>query len=330
MLTPIDIQNHTLKTGVRGYSKKETDDFLEEILAGYEELYKENHELKEKISSLSDGIQYYKNMENTLQKTLVLAEKTSTETQEAAKSKADAMISEAQAKADAIKKEAEAYAEIAKSNANRELEATREHVRKLVQSYENYRLQFKKLAESQIEMLESEAYSIFAPELQEMLEDAPSADEAMDAEKTVGMNNEKPYGSDPVELTEEERLAETRDLSGLFGAQKDEEAVLASEKVISEVETDLEPDTEENMEQINTDVAAKEDEEETTTEVTKEEVTAEPEEETNDWSETTPKLEGYEHAEISKTVVPETEKEEKEEEETEEEEDSPFTFIDPE
>lgn len=106
MLTPIDIQNHTLKTGVRGYSKKETDDFLEEILASYEELYKENHELKEKITSLSDGIQYYKNMENTLQKALVLAEKTSTETQEAAKSTADAMINEAQAKADAIQKEA--------------------------------------------------------------------------------------------------------------------------------------------------------------------------------------------------------------------------------
>ena len=34
MLTPIDIQNHSLKTAVRGYSKKETDDFLEEILQG--------------------------------------------------------------------------------------------------------------------------------------------------------------------------------------------------------------------------------------------------------------------------------------------------------
>lgn len=48
MLTPIDIQNHTLKTAVRGYSKKETDEFLEQILAGYEELFKENHDLKEK------------------------------------------------------------------------------------------------------------------------------------------------------------------------------------------------------------------------------------------------------------------------------------------
>ena len=107
MLTPIDIQNHTLKTAVRGYSKKETDEFLEQILAGYEELFKENHDLKEKVSSLSEGIQNYKQMETTLQKALVLAEKTSTETQEAAKSKADAMIREAQTKAEAIEKESE-------------------------------------------------------------------------------------------------------------------------------------------------------------------------------------------------------------------------------
>lgn len=226
MLTPIDIQNHSLKTAVRGYSKKETDDFLEEILQGYEVLYKENRELKDKITSLSEGIQYYKQMETTLQKALVLAEKTSTETQEAAKSKADAMTSEAQTKAEAmtseaqakadavlkeaqaeaeaLRKETQAYSEITKAKANRELEETRNHVRKLVQSYENYRLQFKKLAESQIEMLESEHYSIFAPELSEMLDDAPDADAVMEAENMVAINH--------VDLEEETVDVERRDL----------------------------------------------------------------------------------------------------------------------
>lgn len=201
MLTPIDIQNHSLKTAVRGYSKKETDDFLEEIIKSYEEVYRENRELKDKLSSLSDGIQYYKGMESTLQKALVLAEKTSSETQEAAKSKAEAMTSEAEAKAEALVKEAKAraealeaeanaYAEVEKAKAKQELEETRNHVRKLVQSYENYRLQFKKLAESQIEMLDSEHFSIFAPELDEILgENAPNADEAMEAEETVAINS---------------------------------------------------------------------------------------------------------------------------------------------
>lgn len=199
MLTPIDIQNREIKSKMGGYDKKDVDDFLEEIRGSYEELYKENQSLKEKISSLSEGIQYYKKMESTLQKALVLAEKTSTETQEAAKTQADSVMSEATAKAEAmtreakaeiesLRREAQAQTEITKAKANRELEETRNHVRKLVQSYENYRLQFKKLAEAQIEMLDSESFSIFVPELEELWNEAPSADMVMDDPGIIPIN----------------------------------------------------------------------------------------------------------------------------------------------
>ena len=199
MLTPIDIQNREIKSKMGGYDKKDVDDFLEEIRGSYEELYKENQSLKEKIGSLSEGIQYYKKMESTLQKALVLAEKTSTETQEAAKTQADSVMSEATAKAEAmtreakaeiesLRREAQAQTEITKAKANRELEETRNHVRKLVQSYENYRLQFKKLAEAQIEMLDSESFSIFVPELEELMNEAPSADMVMDDPGIIPIN----------------------------------------------------------------------------------------------------------------------------------------------
>lgn len=119
MLTPIDIQNHVLKSTMGGYNKKETDDFIESVQASYEQLYKENHDLKEKVTALSEGLQYYKQMEGTLQKTLMLAEKTATETLEASRTKAskvekesqqkaNVMLSSAKAKADAIVSESEA------------------------------------------------------------------------------------------------------------------------------------------------------------------------------------------------------------------------------
>lgn len=335
MLTPIDIQNHTLKIAVRGYSKKETDDFLEEILESYEEIYKENRELKDKLTSLSEGIQYYKNMENTLQKALVLAEKTSSETQEAAKSKADALINEAQAKAEAIQKEAEAFAEITKSNANRELEAARDHVRKLVQSYENYRLQFKKLAESQIEMLENENYSIFAPELAEILEDAPSADEAMEAEETVGMNEEVERANSG-ELTEEERLADTKDISGIADILEsnttDSDSADSVTKVVDNAlnsSDNQEDDEVSDSSSANNDLVAENDAKNTDSvkitqenhdvedDVVKSDADmADKEEHESEWVNTTPKIEGFDAGE-SKTVSPETQEEE-----------SPFTFID--
>ncbi|MDE6850873.1 MAG: DivIVA domain-containing protein, partial [Lachnospiraceae bacterium] len=213
MLTPIDIHNRQLKPAkIGGYDKKDIDDFVEEIIASYEELYNENRVLKEKITSLSEGIQYYKKMEGTLQKALVLAEKTSTETQEAAKSQADSVITEASAKAealsretkaeiDALRAEAQAQAEVTRAKANRELEETRNHVRKLVQSYENYRLQFKKLAEAQIEMLESDSFSIFVPELDELMNEAPSADSVLDNPGVIPINigSPAPFEEPPVE-----------------------------------------------------------------------------------------------------------------------------------
>ena len=45
----------------------------------YKELYDENLELKKNAKSLNDGVQYYRSIENTMQKALVLAEKTAKE-----------------------------------------------------------------------------------------------------------------------------------------------------------------------------------------------------------------------------------------------------------
>ena len=218
MLTPIDIQNRNLKTTMGGYNKKDTDDFLASILESYEELYKENKDLKEKITSLSEGIQYYKQMESTLQKALVLAEKTSTETQEAAKSQAESILKEAQVKADAILGEAQNKADVLlgeaagkansiKGQAEQELSETRNHVRKLVQGYENYRLQFKKLASSQIEMLESDVFSIHEPEIDKFVKE-DMKNSAIEKEATTEVSEEKNETVDdaivnPVMETEE-------------------------------------------------------------------------------------------------------------------------------
>lgn len=361
MLTPIDIQNHSLKTAVRGYSKKETDDFLEEILQGYEELYKENRELKDKMASLSEGIQYYKQMETTLQKALVLAEKTSTETQEAAKSKADAMTSEAQTKADALtreaqtradaiiekaeteaeslRKEAKAYADIAKSKANQQLEETRNHVRKLVQSYENYRLQFKKLAESQIEMLESDNYSIFAPELSEMLDDAPDADEVMESDRLEAVN---PLEAEKATPKTEKHVAVEEEVSVPEEVQKEMEGMeLDSIESKGTIEESFE-EAEETMTEHSESYELAEDtdalENDLEEEIRKaEEKLLQMDSSVPDWQSTTPKLDGVEEVE-TKSVMPNAAKKDadssisvegtKDAEAKKQVEDTPFTFID--
>lgn len=122
MLTPIDIQNHQLKSRMGFYDKKDTDDFIESVQSNYEQLYKENHNLKEQMTALSDGIQYYKQMEGTLQQTLAMAEKAAAETLEKSKTAASRVEQESRAKADTMlgraKAEADALVEEAKRKAD--------------------------------------------------------------------------------------------------------------------------------------------------------------------------------------------------------------------
>ena len=87
MLTPVEIKQKTFKSGI-GYSKEEVDSFLEEVASAYEELYKQNVEYKDKINMLNEGLQHYKTIEASLQKALILAEKTADDTIKSAEEKA--------------------------------------------------------------------------------------------------------------------------------------------------------------------------------------------------------------------------------------------------
>lgn len=148
MLTPIEIQSKNFKSGI-GYDRKDVDNFMREILSGYEKLYKENVELKDKISVLNDGIQYYKTIEKTLQKALVLAEQTAEETKQAALKSAKAIEKEARGKADLII-----------ADAKNELNHINQMITGLTQQYECYKVQYKQLAAAQIELLQSPTFEL--------------------------------------------------------------------------------------------------------------------------------------------------------------------------
>jgi cell division initiation protein len=51
MLTPLDIQNAVFHRSFRGYNEAEVDEFLDRLVAEYEQLYRENLALKEQVAS---------------------------------------------------------------------------------------------------------------------------------------------------------------------------------------------------------------------------------------------------------------------------------------
>ena len=89
MLTPAELKKKELvERKKRFYDKEEVDALFEELYANYEELFNKYNDMTKNAKKLSDGVQYYKSIETTLQKALVLAEKTAKDTKDAAMEKA--------------------------------------------------------------------------------------------------------------------------------------------------------------------------------------------------------------------------------------------------
>lgn len=181
MLTPIEIHNAQHKTG-RGYSKKEMDEFLADVVASYESVYKENVELKNSISKLQGEMDYYKSMENTLQKALVLAEKTSKDTIDTANSKAEVIEKEAVMKANKII-----------NSANSQYDNIRQKCLQLIQQYNQFKMQFKQIAVKQIDLLDSDFYEIYTNDLTQSLNEA--IDNSKKEDKVKASDEVKPQNT---------------------------------------------------------------------------------------------------------------------------------------
>lgn len=199
MLTPIELQNKSFKSGGLGYDKKDVEQFFREVTEDYARLYSENIDLRDKVTALNDALQRYKTMENTLQKALVLAQKTAEDTTQAA-------IKNARN----IEKEAELKSQIIMADARNELEHIHTQTLEMLQQFEKYKAQFKSLAAAQIEVLESDSFSINADRLDAFLSTSrtvlPEGPEqsskaaAPAAEKTDAQQNASP---DDIEGQEE-------------------------------------------------------------------------------------------------------------------------------
>jgi len=143
MITPLDIENKKFaKQMMNGYNVEEVDDFLDEITVDYEKAYKENSELRMKVDELNSKLEHYKNIENTLQDTLVMAQSTAEEVKNVAKQKAEQIINEAQSSI--VKNISELEQEIL--NKKREQD-------ELKKQFDIYKAKMESLLISQLELL---------------------------------------------------------------------------------------------------------------------------------------------------------------------------------
>ena len=242
MLSLIELQNKKVEAKRKKYEKDEMDAYLELVFDNYKQLTEENAKLTEqlrnkerqmqaerddfntKIKTLSDGVQYYRSIETTLQKALILAEKTSKETKDAAILKAES-----------IEKAAHLHADKIINNAEEEYQKIREKSMQLIQQFNQYKLQLKEAASAQLQLVEGSEFDIHKPE------DLDSSKAA--GEETVS-TQEKPEGT--VKDSRADTTAESTPAE-----EKDNEVTVAPQPVKTE-EKQIAPKTTEMSEEDRT------------------------------------------------------------------------------
>jgi cell division initiation protein len=105
-LTPVEILHMTPGTGFFGYKRAQTDRLLADIVASFEDVWRERADLADKVEQLESDLVRYRELEALLRTTLVSAERASQEMKEQAKREAELILTEAHAEARGIQRRA--------------------------------------------------------------------------------------------------------------------------------------------------------------------------------------------------------------------------------
>ena len=143
MITPLEIENKKFsKQMMNGYSVEEVDEFLDELTACYEKLYKSNNESQEKIEELQGKLEHYKQIEGTLNNTLIMAQSTAEDIKNVAKQQADQII-----------KEAESGARQSLATLEQQIIIKKQSLEDLQNQFDVYKAKMESLLISQLELI---------------------------------------------------------------------------------------------------------------------------------------------------------------------------------
>ena len=143
MLTPVDIQRQEFGVKFRGYDDEEVDNFLDLLGADYEKLYKENGEMRTEIEHLQEALERYKNMEATLQQSIVLAQTAAEDIKKNAAQQADVIVNEAQTKSEGM------YRQL-----DMDIQSKKNELSGVIAEVSGYKTRIKGLCSAIMEMLE--------------------------------------------------------------------------------------------------------------------------------------------------------------------------------
>lgn len=142
-LTPLDIRNQTFhKKSFGGVDPEEVKAFLDTAANAFEQMSRERTDLTERLQVAEERVNYYRQIERTIQDAVVTMQKTVDEVKATAEKEAEIIIAEAKARA---VREVE--------NTKREGESLRMEIEQLKQLRANYFIRCRALIRGQEELL---------------------------------------------------------------------------------------------------------------------------------------------------------------------------------
>ncbi|WP_256760263.1 DivIVA domain-containing protein [Cohnella sp. WQ 127256] len=146
-LTPLDIHNKEFGRRLRGYDEDQVNEFLDQIIKDYEAMIRENKELQNSVAASQDKLGHFSNIEETLSKTIIVAQEAADELRSNAKKEAQLIVKEAEKNADRIINDA-----LSKSR------KVALEVEELKKQATIYRARFRALIETQMELLTQDGW----------------------------------------------------------------------------------------------------------------------------------------------------------------------------
>ena len=107
-LTPIEIRHHRFNSRLRGFDRHEVEAFLETVVADFEEIARENAQLRRDGERLTRELELYRGRERTIQDTLTTAQGVVDQLKRTAMKEAEVMITEAEVRSEKLFKQADA------------------------------------------------------------------------------------------------------------------------------------------------------------------------------------------------------------------------------
>ncbi len=147
-LTPMDIHNKEFAHSFRGYAVEEVNEFLDRVAKDFEQVLRENIELKDHQNQLNEKMKSYQKLEETMHNAIVIAQEAAEEVKQTANREADLIRREAD-------REAQRILEDARYRASKILTEHDE----LIKQAQVFKMRFRSFIEAQLASLEMEEWA---------------------------------------------------------------------------------------------------------------------------------------------------------------------------